>query len=165
MTISTPAPDATPEAAAVMAGATANAELVRRIFQEVIPAGDADTVRGLFTPDWVDHDPLPGQPPGRDGAAYVVSTMHTAHSDLRFTVDDLVAVADRVVVRWTLRGIHTGPMLGRPATGRPVELAAIVIFRFAGGRIAERWASWKPGRSPQTHPALVAPDGGTSPGE
>ncbi|WP_455356981.1 ester cyclase [Streptomyces sp. SYSU K217416] len=137
--------------------ATANKALIRRIFEEVIPGGDAATMRRLFAPEWVDHDPLPGQPAGRDGAAFVVSTMHTAHPDLRFTIDDLVAESDRVVIRWTLRGTNTGPMLGRPATGQPVELAAIVIFRIADGLIAERWAGWKPGRSPQTHPALTAP--------
>ncbi|MEX5721014.1 ester cyclase [Geodermatophilus maliterrae] len=137
--------------------ATANKALIRRIFEEVIPGGDTATMRGLFDPDWVDHDPLPGQPAGLDGAAYVVSTMHTAHPDLRFVIDDLVAERDRVVIRWTLRGTNTGPMFGRPASGQPVELAAIVIFRVVDGRITERWAGWKPGRSPQTHPALAAP--------
>lgn len=39
-------------------------------------------------------------------------------------------------------------MLRRPPTGRPVELAAIVIFRIADGKIAERWAGWKAGRAP-----------------
>ena len=74
--------------------------------------------------------------------------MHGAHPDLRFSIDDLVAEADRVTIRWTLHGTNTGPMLGRPPTGQPVELAAIVIFRIADGKIAERWAGWKPGRRP-----------------
>jgi steroid delta-isomerase-like uncharacterized protein len=125
-----------------------NKALIRRVFEEVIPAGDGASLRDLMTPDFLDHDPLPGQPPGADGGAYVVSTMHTAHPDLRFTIDDLVADDDRVTIRWTLRGTNTGPMLGRPPTGRPVELAAIVIFRIANGRIAERWAGWKPGFAP-----------------
>jgi steroid delta-isomerase-like uncharacterized protein len=135
--------------------ASASKALIRRIFEEVIPGGDVATMRELFAPEWVDHDPLPGQPAGLDGAASVVSTMHTAHPDLRFTIDDLIAESDRVVIRWTLRGTNTGPMLGRPPTGQPVELAAIAIFRVTDGRIAERWAGWKPGRSPQTHPALA----------
>jgi len=73
----------------------------------------------------------------------VVSTMHTAHPDLRFTIDDLVAEDDRVTIRWTLRGTNSGPLFGRPPSGQPVELAAIVIFRIADGRLAERWAGWK----------------------
>ncbi|MFJ7305246.1 ester cyclase [Streptomyces sp. NPDC099088] len=136
---------------------TANKELIRRVFEDVIPAGDTATMRSLVAPEWVDHDPLPGQPAGLDGAAYVVSTMHAAHPDLHFIIDDLICESDRVVIRWTLRGTNTGPMLGRPATGQPVELAAVVIFRIANGLIVERWAGWKPGRSPQQHPALAAP--------
>jgi len=121
----------------------ANKELVRHVFEDVIPAGDAVAMRALFSEGFLDHDPLPGQPAGADGAAYVVRTMHGAHPDLRFTIDDLVAEADRVVISWTLRGTNTGPMLGRPPTGEAVELSAIAIFRIDGGRIAERWAAWK----------------------
>jgi predicted ester cyclase len=135
-----------------MSSPNANKALVRRVFEEVIPAGDQATMRELFTADFLDHDPLPGQPPGADGAEYVVSTMHTAHPDLRFTIDDLIAERDRVTIRWTLRGTNTGPLFGREPTGRPVEYAAIVIFRVADGRIAERWAGWKPGFAPTSRP-------------
>jgi hypothetical protein len=38
---------------------------------------------------------LPGQPAGAAGAEYVVSTMHGAHPDLRFIIDDLVAEGGR----------------------------------------------------------------------
>ncbi|HZN88487.1 MAG TPA: ester cyclase [Thermoleophilaceae bacterium] len=126
----------------------ANKALIRRVFEEVIPAGDASAMRELAAPDFLDHDPLPGQPPGAAGAEYVVATMHGAHPDLRFTIEDLVAEGDRVVIRWTLRGTNTGPLFGRPPTGQEVELAAVVIFRIADGRLAERWAGWKPGFAP-----------------
>ena len=128
----------------------ANKALIRRVFEEVIPAGDTSAMRDVMAPDFLDHDPLPGQPAGAAGGEYVVSTMHTAHPDLRFTIDDLMAEADRVTIRWTLRGTNTGPLLGRPPSGQPVELAAIVIFRIANGKIAERWAGWKPGFAPVT---------------
>jgi steroid delta-isomerase-like uncharacterized protein len=134
-------------ASASSAKLEANKALIRRVFEEIIPAGDQAAMRDVMAPDFLDHDPLPGQPAGAAGGEYVVSTMHTAHPDLRFAIDDLVAEADRVVVRWTLRGTNTGPMLGRPPSGQPVEYAAIVIFRIANGKIAERWAGWKPGFS------------------
>jgi steroid delta-isomerase-like uncharacterized protein len=121
----------------------ANKALIRRVFEEVIPAGEPAAMRALVATDFLDHDPLPGQPPGGEGAEYVVSTMHGAHPDLRFTIDDLVAEGDRVTIRWTLHGTSTGPLFGRPPSGQPVELAAIVIFRVADGKIRERWAGWK----------------------
>ena len=123
----------------------ANKALIRSVFETVIPAGDAAGLRDLVAPDWVDHDPLPGQPAST--APTTSSTMHGAHPDLRFSIDTCPE-ADRVTIRWTLHGTNTGPMLGRPPTGQPVELAAIVIFRIADGKIAERWAGWKPGRAP-----------------
>jgi predicted ester cyclase len=135
-----------------MSSHEANKALVRRVFEEVITSGDAATMRTLVMPDFLDHDPLPGQPPGADGAEYVVRTMHGAHPDLRFTVDDLIAEGDRVTIRWTLHATNTGPLFGREPTGLPVEYAAIVIFRIADGLIAERWAGWKPGFAPTSLP-------------
>ena len=125
-----------------------SAAVIRRMFEEVIPAGDPTAMRELVATDFVDHDPMPGQPAGVEGAEYVVTTMNTAYPGLRFTIDDLVAEGDRVVIRWTLRGINTGSMLGRPPTNEPVELCAIVIFRVADGKVVERWAGWKPGFAP-----------------
>jgi predicted ester cyclase len=126
----------------------ANKALIRRLFDEVIPSGDAVRMRALFAEDWVDHDPLPGQPPGLDGAEYVIGAMHGAHPDVHFAIDDLLADGDCVTIRFTLLGTNTGPFLGRAPTGLPVEYKAIVIFRIADGRITERWAAWKRGYMP-----------------
>lgn len=122
----------------------ANKALVRRLFEEVFPAGDPSAVRDLVAPGFTDHDPIPGQPAGLEGIEYVVSTLHTAQPDLQFSIDDLLAEADRVAIRWTLRGTHTGPMLGQPPTGQPVQQTAIVIFRIADSKIVERWAAFRP---------------------
>ena len=125
-----------------------NKSVVRKVFEEVIPAGDPKAMRDLVAEDFLDHDPLPGQPPGVAGGEYVVETMHGAHPDLSFTIHELVAEEDRVVIRWTLHGTNTGPLLGRPPTGERVELSAIVVFRVEDGKLAERWAGWKPGFAP-----------------
>lgn len=92
-----------------MSTLAANKALIRHVFEDVIPTGDAAAMRDLVSPDFLDHDPLPGQPAGGAGAEYVVSTMHTAHPDLRFSIDDLVAEDDRVTIRWTLRGNQQRP--------------------------------------------------------
>lgn len=122
----------------------ANKALLRRLFEDVLPAGDPAAARELVTPDFVDHDPLPGQPPGADAIEFVVSTLHGSWRDPRFTVHDLLAEGDRVVIRWTLRGTNIGPMFGRPPTGEPAEQTAIIIFRIEDGRLAERWGAFSP---------------------
>ncbi len=121
---------------------TANKDLVRRLFEEVFPAGDPAGVRELVAPATIDHNPMPGQPAGVEGIEYVMATLLTAYPDLRFTVDDLVAEADRVAIQWTMRGTHMGPMLDQAPSNQPVSQTAIVIFRIADGKIAERWAAF-----------------------
>ncbi len=125
----------------------ANKALVRRLFEEVFPAGEPSAVCDLVAPNFIDHDPIPGQPAGVDGVEYVISTLRTAQPDLQFTVNDLLAEGDRVAIRWTLRGTNAGPMLGQPPSGQPGEQTAIVIFRIADGKIAERWARLQPHRA------------------
>jgi steroid delta-isomerase-like uncharacterized protein len=124
-------------------GADANKALVRRVFEQVIPAGVPAGMRAVVAEDFLDHDPLPGQPAGVAGAEYVVRNMAGGHPDIRFEIHDLVAEDDRVTIRWTMHGTRSGTFLGQPPTGEPVEMSAIVIFRVADGKLAERWAGWK----------------------
>ena len=97
----------------------ANKALIRYVFEKVIPAGDSAAMRDLVAQDWVDHDPLPGQQAGLEGAEYVVSTMHGAHPDLRFTIDDLIAEAepghDPVDPAWHQHRPHARTAADRPA--------------------------------------------------
>jgi steroid delta-isomerase-like uncharacterized protein len=62
-----------------------------------------------------------------------------AFPDGAYTVDQVVAEGQFVVVRWTGRGTNTGTGNGLPATGRRVEAGGITIFRMRDGRIAEEW--------------------------
>lgn len=122
----------------------ANKALIRRLFEEVLPAGDPVAARDLLAPEYFDHNPLPGQWAGAEGIEYVVSTLHAAWRDLRFSVDDLVPRKIGSRSDGTLRGMSIVPMFGRPPSGGPAEQAAIAIFRIAGGKIVERWASFSP---------------------
>jgi predicted ester cyclase len=62
-----------------------------------------------------------------------------AFGDVRRTVEDLWGNGDRLVLRVTTEATHRGDFNGIPATGRRVRFCGIVIYRFAGGRIAESW--------------------------
>jgi SnoaL-like polyketide cyclase len=43
--------------------------------------------------------------------------------------------------RFTMSGIHRGPFLGMPVTGRPYSLGGITMMRFSGDRVVERWSN------------------------
>lgn len=116
-----------------------NMEAARRLFDEVISQGRFDVAGELIAPDCVDHNPGPGQGPGRDGVVSFFSQVRQAFPDWRVEVRDLVAQDDRVVARLTADVTHRGPFLGMGATGRRVRVRVIDILRFEGGRVVERW--------------------------
>ena len=122
----------------------ANKAVVRRLFEEVFPAADLAALDEIVAPDFVDHSPVPGQPPGVDGVRHVLRGLHAGYADLRVTVDDLFGEGDRVAARWTLRGRHTGSLFGEAPTGAAVAHGILVVFRLAHGKIAERWAAHLP---------------------
>ncbi len=69
---------------------------------------------------------------------------HIAYSESAFPryeliPEDMLAEDDKVVVRFTLRATHRGEFMGIPATGKQVAVPGIIIYRLAGGKIAEHW--------------------------
>ena len=122
----------------------ANKAVVRRLLEEVFPAADLAALDGIVAPNFVDHSPVPGQPPGVEGVRHVLRGLHAGYADLRVTVDDLFGEGDRVAARWTLRGRHTGSVFGEAPTGQAIETGILVVFRLASGRITDRWAAHLP---------------------
>jgi predicted ester cyclase len=65
--------------------------------------------------------------------------------DKVFTLEDVIAEGDKVVLRWTIRGTHLGDF-GTPvgvahATGKAITLTSTVIYRVADGRIVQEWST------------------------
>ena len=53
--------------------------------------------------------------------------------------DDLIAQDDKVVVRFIWRATHQGNFMGIPATGKQINVPAIIIYRIADNKIVEHW--------------------------
>ncbi|MFI6502571.1 ester cyclase [Nonomuraea typhae] len=51
----------------------------------------------------------------------------------------MIAKGDRVWAVWTVRGTHAGTLFGQAATGRPVEVLEVGIWRLSGGKVVEAW--------------------------
>jgi predicted SnoaL-like aldol condensation-catalyzing enzyme len=107
-------------------------------FAEILNAGDLAAFDALVAPGYVNHNPFAA--PGPDGVKAIFGAFLAALSDFRVTVEDAVAVADRVVGRYTYTGVHTGPLFGYAPTGRPVVMRSIDVWRVGpDGRFVEHW--------------------------
>ena len=113
--------------------------LVRRYYEEVFNQRNADLVDQLAVEDYIEHDPFPGQGNGRSDLKARVRLILDAMNPVTFTVEDMVAEGDRVVVRWSQSATQTGPFMGIPPTGRTANFSGIDIHRFRDGRMAEHW--------------------------
>jgi predicted ester cyclase len=123
-----------------MATAEENEALVRRYF-EADARGDLDALKEMLAPDFVDHSPLPGQAPDREGYIRWFEESRAALSGVRYTIEDLVVRGDTVATRLTGRAAHDrGEMLGLAPTGRNLETSVMMFHRISGGKIVEEWS-------------------------
>jgi steroid delta-isomerase-like uncharacterized protein len=114
-----------------------NKHLALRLY-DALNSGDVVAAGELVTDDYVENDPLPGQGTGREGLVDRFSMIVNGLAP-RFTVHDVVAEGDRVVVRWTNAGTHVGEFAGIPATGQTFTIGGIDMYRVIDGRLAEHW--------------------------
>ena len=119
----------------------ANKALVCRYLEQILNRGNLAAADELLAPGYINHALPPGMPPGRESAKWVHAMIRAAFPDFHYTIEDLIAVGDRVVVRGTGRGTHRGALFSIPPTGRPVAITGIHIFRLAEGAIVEHWGN------------------------
>ena len=109
-------------------------------YQDALRSKNPDDLKAVLAPDFVGHDLPPGLPPGPEGLILFRMKVNEVFPDQKMVVEDLMAVDDRVIARFTLTQTHQGEYMGIAATWKPVTLELIEIDRMANGKIAERWA-------------------------
>ncbi|MFN2582828.1 MAG: ester cyclase [Candidatus Dormibacteria bacterium] len=122
-----------------MATTQDNKALVRRYYDEVFNQRRPELVDQLAVVDYVEHDPFPGQGSGIADLKARVQLILDAMNPVHFTIEDILAEDDRVVVRWSQQATQTGPFMGIPPTGRTATFNGIDVHRLRDGRIAEHW--------------------------
>jgi predicted ester cyclase len=109
---------------------------VRRYFEEVANDRMLDRADELFAPEFGS----PGPVVGPDAARAALRSMLAAFPDLQFTIEDLVAEGERVVVRVTYTGTHRGLFMGIEPTGRSIRFTGVEMAVVRDGLIAaEAW--------------------------
>jgi steroid delta-isomerase-like uncharacterized protein len=116
----------------------ANKAIIGR-YVEATNQGDLDVFDDLVVPDYVDHDALPGQEPGRDGLKKAYRMFSDPLPDFNYAFEDLIAEGDLVVGRGVITATHQGPFFGVPATHKKLHWTGTRLFRLRGGKVTEGW--------------------------
>jgi predicted ester cyclase len=118
-----------------------NKELIRTLHHRLWGERDLSILEELIASDavmhWGDSDSNAMAAVREDVERYF-----TAFTDVRTSIDDLVAESDKVVLRWTTTGVQTGPYGKVLPTGREVTMTGVDTYRLNGGRVVEAWSMW-----------------------
>lgn len=121
-----------------MTGPHTNKALLRRYKEDILNSRDINALDQVAAADYLDHAAFPGQAPGLEGLKQRAATLFRA-LDPQWTIHDIIAEDDTVVLRWSHTGTHLGEILGIPPTGKTFTLRGIDMYRVRDGKIAEHW--------------------------
>lgn len=123
---------------------SAEKELVRRYFHEVLDQGKVELVDELFHPLCVMHRPG-GTVVGINSVRGVAERRKETFSQFETQIHDIFGSGDRLVVRLSHCGVGGGVWRSRlgnyDVTGKTVNWNAIAIFRFEQQKIIEEWVT------------------------
>ena len=113
-----------------------NKALVQRFYEEVINQKNLAALDQFVSPTAVNHTVPSGLP---QGPSQFLSMHLTAFPDVKATVVDLLADGDKVVALVSYHGTHQGAFRAISATGKPITVMGINIFRIVNGKMVEHW--------------------------
>jgi predicted ester cyclase len=113
--------------------------LVTRIYEDGYNRGIESVFDECYTPDFQHHSKvIHDVPPAGDGEKQSMRRFRAAIPDVTFEILELLADADRVVVRLQIQGTPQGSY-GTIEAGGIFSSHVLVLFRVEGDRVAEEW--------------------------
>jgi predicted ester cyclase len=110
-----------------------DAEAAARAIIDILATGDLDTVSSAVAEEYIDHQGLGDvEIRGQHGFRRVVEAVHKS-SDVRVTIEDIVAAGDKAALRLRWQGINRA--------GRTVTRETLELLRFVDGRLIEHWGA------------------------
>ncbi len=116
-----------------------NKELIIRWLEEA-DKGNADFARDNSAPEYAHYLPSGlAEPLSLEQSINQTKMFQKGLPDLVHNIEEIIAVGDKVIVRFIARGTHTGDIeeMGIPATGKTVEVSSIAIYRIEKGKVVE----------------------------
>jgi predicted ester cyclase len=117
-----------------------NVSFMARVITEVQQNHDHSKIDTYFHADLINHTPMPGLPPGREGVHILTSALAAAFPDGQMKVINSISQGDLVATTKTLTGTQKGELMGMPGDGKKKELLVMDFCRLKDGQIYEHWA-------------------------
>lgn len=112
-----------------------NKEVIRSLYEDTINTGRLEALSRIVSDDYTDGNG------GRGVAAFRenVAELRKGFPDIHFTIEDLIAEGDRVVIRWKWEATHDGPFRGIAPTHKRLNNTGIAIYQIRDGKVVRNW--------------------------
>lgn len=104
---------------------------------ETFNSGDIESLKEMFTNDFVWH--YASTPLNKEQFLVFTHSIKEPFPDFAFTIEDIVAENDKVVVRLVLTGTHKGVFQGIAPTEKRFQITGFALFQITNGKISEAW--------------------------
>lgn len=108
-----------------------NTDTVTAFIEAFWNGGDMDSVDRYLS---ADYQELAYQ--SKEGLKQFAGKILDAFPDKRYTVEDIFAQGDKVLVRMTVCGTHQGVFFGNAPTGKKIDVTLYRQYRVVDGKIA-----------------------------
>jgi len=116
-----------------------NKTLLHRYIEEVWEKENPAAVDDFLAPTYARHRSPTTPPLTREDQKQLLAAFRTAFSDVKITIEDVIAEGDKVAFRSTMRGTHQGEFLGIAPTGQGVTFGLLDVIRIEDGKFVEQW--------------------------
>jgi steroid delta-isomerase-like uncharacterized protein len=113
-----------------------NKQLVADFFN-AMKVADLETLDKITTDDFAFRPMIGEGGLKKEAMLKMIGSVLDAFSEHTNRIDDIVAEGDRVAVRMTVTGVHTGQWGKHAPTGKAFEIAECFFLRIENGKIAE----------------------------
>lgn len=110
-----------------------------KAWDSAMKANDYSAFDKYLAPDFVEHHPMPGSEPTREGMKKAFQEMRKGWPDMKWTYKSIWADGDIVIGHYDMTGTNTGPMMGMPATNKTINVSGVDIVKFKDGMAVEHW--------------------------
>jgi steroid delta-isomerase-like uncharacterized protein len=119
-------------------------QVINRFVEELWNQRRLEVADAIFAEDCVTHQlrsgvPTDAVPRGPEAIKEHIAAWIASFPDLRFSIEQMLAEGDRVVMQLLMEGTHQGTWLGIPAGGKKIQIRMFTVHRVVQSKIVEDW--------------------------
>ncbi len=117
---------------------SSNKQVVKRYFEEVVNKQKVELLREIYSEDYFFHSLEDGsEGKGIKGLEDFLPYFFKAFPDIHYTIDQIIAEGDKVVVQATVTGTHKGEFWGYPPSNNKIKLSEVFFYTLKDNKIIE----------------------------